>query len=242
MHDRRLTWGFAALCAAAAVSAVACGSSSTADVVPADDGGAGDGSAGGDGGSTSNADGASTFDGGGTTDDAGGNGDGGTPPSLRDAGIFTDAAPAITGDGGAADDAGPGGSVSQISCGSTSCALATDFCCVYDNKNAPPDFLFTCASGSACPNLAGGKDPTALGCSSAANCPTSTVCCIRDDGNRIWSECSATCTDTGSITAAQLCDPNAASTGCPTSDPCSNNSIGDWKLPDGFATCGGRGN
>ena len=155
---------------------------------------------------------------------------------------FTDAAPKPGTSGGAANDGGPGGSATQLPCGTATCALATDFCCVYQNQNAPPEFLFGCASGSACPAQAGAKDPTALLCSGAANCGPGAVCCVRDDGNRVWSECAATCTDSASTKAAQLCDPAAPATGCAASAPCSSKNIGDWNLPNGYATCGGRGN
>ena len=214
---------------------VACGGSSSADAFAVDAGD--DGSTSGDAqhgdGAAAGGDAALGDDG--SPTDTGAPRDGGSP--------FTDAAPAFSGDGGGANDAGPGGTVSQIACGSTSCSLATDFCCVYRANNPPPEFLFDCASGSGCPtNPAANNDATALACSSAANCPPSTVCCVNDNGRRVWSQCQTACTSGSGVQSAQLCDPTAATTGCPTSQPCSSNSIGDWGLPRGFATCGGVGN
>jgi hypothetical protein len=175
-------------------------------------------------------------------DDASGAADTATASDTGTGGSFTDAPPTATTDGGGSNDAGPGGNTSTITCGSASCSLAGSFCCVYNNKNPPPEFVFGCATGSGCPTRAGAKSPIALACSSAANCPASTVCCLKDDGNTIRSECAATCVDSSNVTTAQLCDPSAATTGCPSSDPCSSDNINDWKLPNGFATCGGKSN
>jgi hypothetical protein len=36
-----------------------------------------------------------------------------------------------------------------------------------------------------------------------------------------------------------MCNPRAADPGCPTNAPCSANNIGDWLLPNTYATCGG---
>jgi hypothetical protein len=61
---------------------------------------------------------------------------------------------------------------------------------------------------------------------------------VRTTNNGAGSECKASCTNN----EAQLCDPQAATTGCPAQDPCSNKNISDWGLPSSYATCGGQGN
>ena len=162
---------------------------------------------------------------------------------MADGSAFTDGPPTTIADGGGgSNDSGPGGNATQIPCGSATCALATSFCCVYTNNNPPPPFSFACASGSGCPTRAGAGDSVALACSSQANCAAGTVCCVKQDGNRLWSECVTSCVDNGNTQTAQLCDPLSSQSGCPASAPCSTRNIDDWKLPNGFGTCGGRGN
>jgi hypothetical protein len=99
------------------------------------------------------------------------------------------------------------------------------------------------ASGAGCAAVdAGGNgnngDTVALKCSGAANCAAGTVCCVRQVNNGAASDCKASCTQN----EAQLCDKGATPTGCATSVSCSSKNIGDWSLPDTYATCGGKGN
>jgi hypothetical protein len=84
----------------------------------------------------------------------------------------------------------------------------------------------------------GGGDTASLTCSGQANCVVGTVCCVHETSNGTASECKAKCADN----EAQLCDPNAATTGCAAGVKCSNKDIHDWNLPATFATCGGVGN
>ena len=176
---------------------------------------------------------------GGTTADTG--------TSANDAGTGTDTGTvqqeAGGGDGGVnPPDAGPGGTTTILNCGATTCAIPAQACCV--------DLLgggmtaFSCAT--TCAGLdagAGGNnnDTAALKCSGQANCAAGTVCCVRQVGNNAAaSECKATCGGN----EAQLCDVAAVPTGCAAGqgNACSNNNIGDWALPQSFATCGGMGN
>jgi hypothetical protein len=143
------------------------------------------------------------------------------------------------GDGGSSPEAGPGGSTSSVVCGSTTCAIPSDMCCVFQPAAPPPDFTYACGGGAACPPGVGGNGTTSLKCSSAANCPSNTVCCAHPVGNDVASSCQATCTGTD----AQLCDPRAASSGCVgDAGTCSSMNIGDWNLPATFGTCGGKKN
>lgn len=201
----------------AILALVGCGGSTSVDLAP-DGGGGDDGSAAASDASltdSSAADGASTMDANG-------------PPVLG-------------GDGGAPLDAGPGGSTTSITCGTTMCALPAQTCCVYPLANPPPDFSYACAVG-ACADAGGGgggPDVTALKCSGAANCPASTVCCVSQTNAGTSSDCQASCTNK----QAQLCDPAATPTGCAgDAGVCSNANIGDWGLPGSFGTCGGKGN
>ena len=143
------------------------------------------------------------------------------------------------GDGGSSPEAGPGGTTSSVVCGSTTCAIPSDTCCVLQPAAPPPDFTYACGGGAACPPGVGGNGTTSLKCSSAANCPSNTVCCAHPVGNDVTSACQATCTGTD----AQLCDPRAPSSGC-TGDAgaCSSTNIADWGLPAAFGTCGGKKN
>src|SRR5262249_12138151 len=97
---------------------------------------------------------------------------------------------------------------------------------------------YSCSAADAGCTAAGGRDVTGLKCTGAANCPPGTVCCVRQTSNGATSECQNACGQN----EAQLCDPNATTTGCEAGVNCSNNNIGDWGLPQNYATCGGRGN
>lgn len=215
---------------AGAALVVACGGSDgSGDLIgPAPDGSADatltpTGSEGGGGGGG---------DGGGAGGDGGGSGDGGARGPDG----------SVVADGGAGPDSGkPGGDTAQLACGSTSCNIPGESCCVDRVSNVV--FQYTCVAGASCPVVGGGGggggDPgTALKCSAAANCPAGTKCCIQQNGGVTSSSCKATCGGN----EAQLCDPGAATTGCSAAAPCSSNNIKDWGLPGSFATCGGVGN
>jgi hypothetical protein len=103
---------------------------------------------------------------------------------------------------------------------------------------------FSCsASGTACGGADAGPngnngDTVALKCSGAANCPAGSVCCVHQVNNGATSDCKTACGQG----EAQLCDPNAAPTGCAAGVNCSSKNISDWSLPPTYATCGGKGN
>jgi len=137
-----------------------------------------------------------------------------------------------TGGGG---DGGSGGNAQSIACGTTTCEIPRDSCCVYDTM--PPSYQ--CVTGAACPSMNGGGAGVSLQCSGAANCAAGTVCCVSRSSTGVAATCKVVCTGS----EAQLCDPNAASSGCSANaGACSTNNIGDWGLPKGYATCGGVGN
>lgn len=167
--------------------------------------------------------------------DAGEAGSSGASSGPREAG-----AGGVTADGGIdPPGAGPGGDTNQIACGTTTCPIPAETCCVSDVQNGGRGFA--CVAGSTCPQPAGGGgDTTALKCASSANCASGTVCCVTENGGVASSECKASCTGGDS---AQLCDPKQGDAGgCPEASPCSSKDIGDWGLSPPFATCGGIGN
>ena len=155
--------------------------------------------------------------------------------TLSDAGPLSDGAPSTTQDGG------PGGTTQTLACGGSQCAIPGQSCCVYPTN---PSWTYLCVGGSSCPQLdaggGGGKQGTGLQCSGAANCGQGTLCCVYQDVNKqVVSSCQTSCPPNG----AQLCDPNASSSGCaPDAGTCSPANIADWGLPKGYATCGGVGN
>lgn len=208
--------------------AVACGSTSDAELLtPPADGGA-------DATTTSTPDGSTTTNDGGTTSDSGATGDGAT----------LDAGPLVPSDGGITTDAGPGGSTTALSCGAASCTIPGQVCCA--SRVSGGTFSFACVNGTSCPVVdagAGGNPPTALACTSAANCAVGEVCCVQLQGNAATSACM---TDTAcqnlSGDKAVLCDPMQPTVGCQAGPPCSSKNIADWRLPNGFGTCGGQGN
>lgn len=207
---------------ASAITVWACGSSSDGELTaPAPD--AGDAMTTPDGSTSSTSSSGSS----GTAD---GGGDGGTSSG------------ALGGDGGIdPPDAGPGGDLTKVTCGATSCAIPAETCCVSDVGNGA--LGYACTAGTTCPRLTGGGDTTALKCTSAKNCAAGTVCCVMQTKGVTTSSCQATCTSGNGTDSAQLCDPSAGDGGgCPAADPCSNKSINDWGLPKTFGTCGGKGN
>lgn len=157
-----------------------------------------------------------------------GSADGSTTPS--DASPFSDGAPSITADGG------PGGTPQAIACGGSQCAIPGQSCCVYQTQ---PTWTYQCVNGTICPQVGGGTQGTSLKCSGTSNCAQGTLCCVYQDVNKqTVSSCEKACPNGG----AQLCDPNAPNSGCPSNATCSTANIGDWGLPKGYATCGGVGN
>lgn len=185
--------------------------------------------------------GAPGTDGGGTqeTSTADGGGGGTDAASAQDA---SDAGTTTTQEAGGGDgginppDAGPGGSTTIINCGSTTCAIPAQTCCV--DRLGGGMTAYGCAT--TCAGIDAGADTTALKCSGQANCAAGTVCCVQQvgGGNGAASQCQASC----GPNQAQLCAPTATVSGCDAGVICSNNNIGDWSLPPTYATCGGKGN
>jgi hypothetical protein len=173
---------------------------------------------GGAGGNAMGAGGNATGAGGGSSSDA----------SAGAAGLGMGQGDASTNSDGAV---GPGGNTTTFPCGSQSCSIATQICCVAQNGRGA-----VCVSGSDCAAADAGQpgDLAGLKCTGAANCAQGTVCCIDPSGN---SACAASCDQNG----AQLCDPAAANPGCGDAGACSSRNIGDWGLPRTFGTCGGIG-
>lgn len=200
-----------------------CGSDETVAATASEDGGAGSSSSSSSG--SSGPSGSST-----SSTSSGGPSDAGQSSSG-----------ALGGDGGIdPPDAGPGGDTTKIACGATSCALATDTCCVSELAAGGNNAYACTTTDAGCPPPAGGGDVVALKCSAQANCPANTVCCVRQTNNGATSECKPACGQN----EAQLCDPKALDGGgCTAGNPCSNDNISDWgNLPASFATCGGKGN
>jgi hypothetical protein len=173
--------------------------------------------------------------------------DGGTPrtdPTTTTPSVEPDGSTpsrARGGDGGIdPPDAGPGGDTTIVACGGTTCALATDTCCVGQLRGDQIGYGCTPTTDAGCPIPAGGGDVAALKCSGQANCTAGTVCCIRRTRTGAASQCKQAC---DADNEAQLCDLTATTTGCAQGDDCSNDNIRDWgQLPDSYATCGGRSN
>ena len=131
--------------------------------------------------------------------------------------------------------AAPGGNASSLPCGTATCALPAESCCVSDLGNGSLGYACI-AAGAACGS--GGANATTLSCSATSNCPAGSVCCASDATRPTSSQCSSAC----GAKEVQLCDPKAATTGCAASAPCSSQNIGDWGLSTAYATCGGVGN
>jgi hypothetical protein len=137
-----------------------------------------------------------------------------TSPSASEAGFVVDAS--RPDDGGGTDAK----SVDTLDSGNPADSVA------------PSDAAVSDAAGDA-----GG-----LSCKGIADCPSNTVCCgFRASGGNPASTCKAPCNGPNEV---QLCDPNAAASGCPAAGAnagaCSSATSSDWGLPNGYATCGGR--
>lgn len=182
----------------------------------------------------------------GVTDGADAGGEGGASSDAAGANDGARGAPgAVVADGGTGAEAGaPGGTTSTLLCGSATCLIPTESCCL---SSVNSTFAFACVVGATCPAASGSGDgggngqngdTASLKCTSAANCAAGTVCCVSAPNNGATSECKPSCAPMD----AQLCDPAAATTGCAPAEPCSSRKIDDWGLPPTFGTCGGKGN
>jgi hypothetical protein len=165
--------------------------------------------------------------------------------------------PTFVRDGGAPRASAPGGDLAAIACGEARCAIPDEACCVYP---FPPDLpgipaTFACVTGRGCPPpvigpRGGPGPPTAMRCSSAANCSGTTVCCVHVDHLTVSSECEECPAGAASEAhekereaggmRARLCDPAipAARSGCPADAPCAGGGAIQWQLPPGYGTCG----
>ncbi len=133
-------------------------------------------------------------------------------------------------DGAASAEGGnpnrPDGSVPpvQVTCGPQLPCPAMQSCCIGQANGNP---TFACANGP-CPT-----GQASLACTKTADCPMADVCCVHLQNNVASSACMASCPQNWQ----QLCDPQAMPTGCPMGTMCSNNNIGDLKLPETFGIC-----
>jgi hypothetical protein len=131
----------------------ACGGDDTS-TTPSDDGGTGDatsfdatgGSDPGTGSDTGSGTDSGKKDSGGTTD----GGDGGRD-AASDAPMDAPMDVQITQDGGTFQDAAPGGDAAALSCGTASCNVPNQACCVYDNTSA--GYSVGCSNGAICPDV-----------------------------------------------------------------------------------------
>ena len=137
----------------------------------------------------------------------------------------------------------PGGSTGALSCGTASCLIPGESCCLSETGGT---FSFSCVVGATCPAAAGdgggnnngqNGNTATLKCTSAANCAAGTVCCVSKVNNGATSECLTSCGGGGGGgDTAQLCDPSAATTGCAAAQPCSSKNVDEWGLPPTFGT------
>jgi hypothetical protein len=161
---------------------------------------------------------------------------------------------AVVADGGSGPgiDAHPGGTTSNLPCGSATCRIPTESCCVVDPGNGPS---YSCVVGTLCPsphavsnsgtvgqgatgtNNGNGPTVVTLQCGGAANCPDGEVCCAQTTDNATSSTCKQVC----NANEVQLCDPSAAVTRCPTVQPCTTSGASDLGLPASFGACGEGG-
>jgi hypothetical protein len=159
--------------------------------------------------------------------------DGGTDGSVtgdsgKDGTTQSDANPGndASGSDGAGND-GNGGS--SIACGTGSCALPAESCCV----DPGPPIVYAC-TGEAGPCAQG---TASIKCGSAADCTGGQVCCIDGNVDPMVAACAATCT--GAM-KAMLCDPTAtdAVNKCGDAGACGNTNINNWNLTTKYGTCG----
>ena len=151
--------------------------------------------------------------------DTGTNGDG----SANDSGLGD-----ASNDGSTTSD---GGGSLKITCGPQLTCTAQQTCCVSQGGQT----MYSCVGGS-CP-----MGQTALKCAKTSDCAMGNVCCAHiDQMNNVTSQCLQACPNTPND--AQLCSNMDMPTGCAMNVMCSSNNIGDWNLPNGFATCGGKAN
>ncbi|MGH7298077.1 MAG: hypothetical protein ACRELB_24265 [Polyangiaceae bacterium] len=139
------------------------------------------------------------------------------------------------GSSGASSGVGTGDAgATTIACGAATCSLPSQLCCVTQaGGGGGGGFTYACVSGSTCPTSGGGGNPpVGLQCTSTEACATGDVCCF--DGTTNTATCAPTCNGNNTT---QLCDPNAASSGCPQGQPCQAGGVDG--LPQSQGTCGG---
>lgn len=131
-------------------------------------------------------------------------------------------------------DAGPGGTTSALSCGTSTCALPGQLCCIAGPAAGPS---YACVTGTSCPIVNPGNNPgsAALSCSVQSNCTAGLFCCLDIVSGQSVSTCKSSC----AASPAQLCDRFIADNGCAVQKPCSNANTNDFGLPATYATCGG---
>lgn len=144
----------------------------------------------------------------------------------------------------------PGGDTTSLPCGPAPCALPSQVCCSTRVPGSGGVLAMSCAAAPSCPMSGagdgggGGSRPraTTLSCTSALNCTQGQVCCIVAVDNVMSASCKTELDcDASPGTSAILCDPAKPTEGCPAGNPCSNLNNSDWRLLEGFGTCGGEG-
>ncbi len=88
---------------------------------------------------------------------------------------------------------------------------------------------FTC-SDTPCPT--GDGNGVALACNTTADCAQGALCCVAIDGD---GNVSSACTAAAHCPQKELCDPNAAASGCPANGTC--HTSGQFGLGADFGTC-----
>ena len=131
--------------------------------------------------------------------------------SALDDGAMADASPAGDAshapDANAPHDGGEEGGVAH--CGNISCTGQNKVCCAQYGGNV---FGPTLCVPSAC----SGPTDTTLECAATADCNGGAVCCLTTVNHNV-ARCAQACAP-GDF--AQLCDPKAATSGCPAGKAC----------------------
>ncbi|MBV9948772.1 MAG: hypothetical protein JOZ69_18130 [Myxococcales bacterium] len=122
------------------------------------------------------------------------------PGPSRDAGRLDGSSAPDSGDTGR-NDGSADASLAVFACGTRTCTLGTQTCCVAGGSRGPAMQTATCVTGTQCPAAAS----AALRCTQSADCDATQVCCFSESGPTPTSRCLAQC----GPNERQLCDPTA---------------------------------
>ena len=153
-------------------------------------------------------------------------------PSNNDVVTPTDSGGDVHPGSDASNDASnDGGGMNTTTCGTTSCPLPAESCCV--TPGGTPSYACTGGDAGTCQ-----QGDVQMQCMSNNDCPSSKVCCLDATNDPASAACATTCNGQNQ---AVLCDPKltAAQNRCGDAGACGTTNDNTWNLSSKVSgTCG----